>query len=232
MEREATSGHIWLIGLVLSAVFAVGAARAGTLDGDVPTSVEANGRYLIYLHGKIVEDKGPAAVHKRYGRYAYDDILQAFAERGFHVIAEVRGPVNPAQYAKRVAGQVQVLIERGAKPGNIAVVGYSKGGAIAIATAAKVAAADVRYVILAGCGIGGRDRTFRQVAENAGRIRGRLFSLYDQADDEAGTCAGLFDAAGGAVAKDEKVLSTGLGHGVFYAPRSDWLDPVTAWLVR
>lgn len=232
MEREAIGGRIWLIGMVLGALFAAGLARAGTIDADVPASVEADGRYLIYLHGKIIEDKGPAAVHKRYGRYAYDDILAAFAERGFHVIAEVRGPVNPAQYAKQVAGQVQALIEGGTKPGNIAVVGYSKGGAIAIAAATKVAAAEVRYVILAGCGIGGRDRTFRQVAEDAGRIRGRLFSLYDQADDEAGTCGGLFDAAGGAAAKDEKVLSTGQGHGVFYAPRSDWLDPVTAWLAR
>ena len=36
-----------------------------------PTTISASAKYLIYLHGKIVEDQGIPAVSPEFGEYEY-----------------------------------------------------------------------------------------------------------------------------------------------------------------
>ena len=52
-------------------------------QGDVagPKTSGVEDRVLFYLHGKIVEDQGPSAESKRYGRYEYEAILKRLGRK-------------------------------------------------------------------------------------------------------------------------------------------------------
>ncbi|HVR29020.1 MAG TPA: hypothetical protein VMS86_05740 [Thermoanaerobaculia bacterium] len=73
--------------------------------------------YLIYLHGRIVEEQGVRPTHPRFGVYEYEAILARLAEGGLQVTSEVRPPnTDPIEYAQTVAGQVQSWIDAGVPP--------------------------------------------------------------------------------------------------------------------
>lgn len=59
-------------------------------------------------------------------------------------------------------------------------------------------------------------------------MKGRMLSLYDASDTLAGSCQPAFKQAPG-VAGRELVLRLGKGHGAFYAPQKEWLEPVLEW---
>jgi hypothetical protein len=185
------------------------------------------------MHGAWIEQHGLDEPHPRHGPYRYDDIVQAFAERDFEVISEVRqGQVHPMEYAMGVADQVLGLLKRGVPPAHIAVLGHSKGGLMTLMVASLVQEPEVRYVVLAGCGKsgGGFRRSYEPFLRgHAQDLRGRILSLYDAADGEAGTCREAFSQRGG-LETDEIVLRTGKGHGLFYAPEQVWLAEVFDWL--
>jgi pimeloyl-ACP methyl ester carboxylesterase len=217
-------------GLVLVGAAFAASTAADTSSGaqqDPAATVDATAQYLFYLHGRAVELGGADAVSDRYGRYEYDAIVRGFSERGFTVISEVRPASTTLAYADGVAAQIKTLIAAGVPPRSITVVGHSKGGALTIATAGKLAERGVGFVILAGCGAS--DNYDRNVEQNAAHIRGRLLSLYDTADDEAGTCHGLFEAADGTEEEREIAFRTGLGHGLFFSATADWMDVVDRW---
>ncbi|MBI2841670.1 MAG: hypothetical protein HYX75_25425 [Acidobacteria bacterium] len=196
---------------------APGAAQIYT---DVPSSPDRAARYIFYLHGAIVERMGRQAVHPEYGAYEYDAIVKALAEAGFVVISEIRtgNPVRPADYAAKVAGQVTKLLAAGLPPEHVAVIGHSKGGVIAL-LAAAINNPRINYAVMAGCLRSGP----QPGAELLSKVRGRILSIYDESDREAGSCKAIFTPA------REVVLKVGLGHGVFFKPRKEWLDPVLDW---
>jgi hypothetical protein len=216
---------------LLAGVLAVSTAgtQGGTVSppaelADVPASPDPAARYLIYLHGRIVELQGRKAVSPEFGRYEYDGILAAFAARGFRVIAEVRPADTGNAFAEKVAGQVRKLLGAGVPGSHITVVGFSRGGGLAVATSARVAQPGVGYVLLAGC-----SQEADWVALWAPTVRGRMLSLYDRSDHFKPSCAPLFAKAKGLGETREIELSTGLDHGLFYTPRPEWLDLLTAW---
>ena len=107
----------------------------GQVLSGMPEKVEPADRYLIYLHGRIIEDAGPHPTHPRFGTYEYAEILDTLAAAGFTVISEQREPnTNVSAFAQRVAGQAVSLIDAGVPPESITVMGFSKGGGIAIQT--------------------------------------------------------------------------------------------------
>ena len=189
-------------------------------------SVDPSRRYLFYLHGRILELRGRYAVSKRHGPYDYDGILRAFADRNFVVLSEIRPAETTLGYGERIAGQVHALLAAGVPPGHVTVVGFSKGGMLTMVASAAAGQPKVNFAVLAGCGIGPwRGEILRTVAP---RLQGRILSLYDEADQEAGSCQEGFALATGLDAKEVR-LRTGLGHGLFYAPRKEWLDLVSDW---
>ncbi|MBI4279866.1 MAG: hypothetical protein HY660_15555 [Armatimonadetes bacterium] len=195
----------------------------------MPSSIDASRKYLFYLHGKILEDQGRNAVSREHGAYCYDDIIKALADRGFVVISEIRPANTTPEYAQKVAGYVRTLLEGGVAPESITVAGFSKGGALTLRTSAVLGQPKVNFVVMAGCGHTGPDSGYRQIVEQvAPRLRGRILSIYDAADREAGPCQDAFARAPGLEPRETK-FSTGLGHGLFYRPRSEWLDPVVDW---
>ena len=107
------------------------------------------------------------------------------------------------------------------------VVGFSKGGFLALGVAASVGSDDVRYGILAGCG---SDPAW--VSRLGPRLRGRFLSLLDRSDRFDPSCAALFAAADRVREKHEHTFDTGLDHGLFYRPRGDWVARIVEWTAR
>ncbi len=86
---------------------------SGTVLLEIPEILDPETEYLIYLHGAIIEEQGMKATHPQFGTYDYTEILQAFADRGFTVIAEagvlqytivadITGSLKPSE--KEIAG--------------------------------------------------------------------------------------------------------------------------------
>jgi predicted esterase len=193
------------------------------IHADIPETINPDARYLIYLHGAIIERAGVRPTHPEFGIYEYGMILEAFADRGFAVISEARPEGTDGMiYAATVADQVQKLLDAGVPPGHIAVVGFSKGGGIAIAASSMLANDDLNFVFIAACSpwLDSRPEII---------ARGRLLSLREASDELVGTCKGLFGRSPSPKEHLEVVLDLGGGHGAFYRPRAEWVDAVVEW---
>lgn len=196
----------------------------GAVHGAPPEPIDRESRYLFYLHGKIIEDEGPRPESPRFGIYEYEAILETFAERGFVVISETRErETRGSEYARKIAGQVETLLDAGVPPDRITVVGFSKGGGIAILTSALLGNAGVNFVILASCG----DWLFGP--DGPPDLAGRILSIHEASDELGGSCRRAFEASTRISAWEEIELQLGGGHGAFYRPRAEWIDPVASW---
>jgi acetyl esterase/lipase len=205
-------------GLLLSATPAP-AQRGAVLD-DVPAQARPGARYVIYLHGRIVEEQGRRPTDERFGTYEYQQILDTLAASGADVIAEQR---PQGAFGAHVADQVRRLLAAGVPAERIAVVGFSKGGAIAMIASALLGEPRVAFVFLGACGdwVQGRDDV---------DVRGRILSIYEASDELGTSCEPLFAQAGGPGGHREIRIDTGAGHGAFFRPRPEWVDPLFRWI--
>jgi hypothetical protein len=214
-----------LVGVLLLVATPAPAQRGSILD-DVPAQVRPRARYLIYLHAKIVEEKGSRPTDERFGPYEYAEILDTLAALGAEVIAEQRPQgTDFRQFGSHVADQVRRLLAAGVSAERIAVVGFSKGGAIAIIASALLGDPRVTFVFLGPCGdwVTGRDDV---------NVRGRILSIYEASDELGTSCEPLFAQATDPGEHREIRIDTGAGHGAFYRPRAEWLDPLFQWVKR
>jgi hypothetical protein len=193
-----------------------------------PDSIDADKRYLFYLHGKIIEDQGLPAISPDFGEYEYEAILEQLSGYGFVVIGErrTRG-TDGVEYARKIAEQVTNLIEAGVPARNITVVGASKGGAIAIYVSHFLEKEGVNFVLLAICHPDYVDILIRDKIT----LYGNVLSIFDSVDEYAGSCQELFSLSEGRWLSryDEIVLDIGTGHGILYQPLDDWILPVVQW---
>jgi hypothetical protein len=196
---------------------------AGRVVHDVPAEIRADGRYLFYLHGQIIEDQGVRPVHPEFGVYEYEAVLASLAQAGFVVISEARGPrTDGEEYARKVVAQVESLLVAGVSPERISVVGFSKGGGIAVRVSALLRDERVNFVFLGTCANRFRGRP-------ALDLRGRILSIYEASDPIAGPCSEFLSASVVEPEFEELRLAVGGGHGAFYRPIQAWLGPVLAW---
>lgn len=209
-------------GLLLAATPAL--AQRGSIMDTVPTQPRPGARYVIYLHARIVEEKGRHPTDEQFGTYEYQQILDALAASGADVISEQR-PLGTdfRAFGARVAGQVRGLQAAGVPAERIAVVGFSKGGAIAIITSALLRDPGITFVFLGACGdwVKGRDDV---------DVRGRILSIYEASDELGTSCDPLFAQATNPGEHREIRIATGARHGAFYRPRPVWLQPVLQWV--
>ena len=193
------------------------------IHADVPAIIDPSARYLIYLHGAIIETNGVRPTHPVFGVYEYRKILRTFADRGFEVISEARpAGTDAGEYVGRVAAQVTALLEAGVPPEHVTIVGFSKGGGIAILASSLLANDRLNFVFMASCGSWYADRP--DIVP-----QGRMLGVREASDDLAGSCDDLFSRAPDGSLWSEIVVELGGGHGAFYRPHSEWVDPVVRW---
>jgi len=214
--------------LVLGAT-ACGAEDPATIESafqiftGVPAEIDPDARYLMYLHGAIIERAGVRPTHPQFGVYEYRQILEVFANRGFVVISEARpAGTDWTAYAATVAEQVRALLAAGVPPEHITVVGFSKGGGIAITASSLLAEDEINFVFMGACGPWLDSRP--EIVP-----RGRLLALREASDELVGTCEAIFARAVDPGEQKEIVLELGGGHGAFYRPQPEWVDPVVEW---
>jgi hypothetical protein len=196
------------------------------------SNVDQQTKYFFYLHGGMLETEKESGSSKQYGPYLHAQIIKHFEDRGLVVIEETAGPINPTTYASKVVLQVRRMMAAGVPPGNICVAGFSKGGFITLLVASSLNDPNVSYVVLAGCGTGKSSRPFKQFIKKkrGARLLGRMLSIYSGSDLEAGSCKSASDqAAGNGFIFKEIRLKSNKGHGIFYQPRPEWVNPAAIW---
>ena len=181
---------------------------------------------IFYLHGRIIEEEGPRPVHERFGLYDYPAIVEALAADGALIISEVRESGTKAhEYAQIVVDQIEELIAKGNAPESITVVGFSKGGSIAIYASMLLDHPDVNFVIIAACA--DWVSSYPELI-----VSGNVFSIYEESDALAGSCASLAKRNEELSSFSELAVSTGKEHGAFYLPAAEWVDPLLSWVRR
>jgi hypothetical protein len=190
----------------------------------IPEQPDSTRRYCFYLHGLIVEEAGIRPKSEEHGYYEYELILQELAHAGFIVISEAREKGTQIRpYAEKVAGQINTLLAQSVPPGNIVVVGASKGGVIAAYISWMLQNEGITYVFLAGL--------FEKcLQDQALKLYGRVLSIHDSADTLSITPTLYFKRSTGLGNFKDIVLNLGLGHGLIYRPYQEWLDPLLDWV--
>jgi hypothetical protein len=201
----------------------VSMGNAQSIYQDVPDKIDIKARYLFYLHGRIIEDEGLRPTSEKYGVYEYEKILETLKNKGFFVISEAREKNTiVSRYAQKVVSQVKVLLKAGVPPGNITVVGASKGALIAMLVSTSLGNKDVNFVFIAGC----NDMIYHKFDID---FYGNILSIYDENDEIVGTCQTFFENSTGINKYKEIKLKVGTGHGILYKPLKEWVDPVVDW---
>lgn len=213
------------IGVVLSMsiLFFITIAHAGQSSYSIPVIIDKTANYLFFFHNYYVEINGPD------GDCRYLDLLNAFAEEEVVVVSELRTrAVSPIDYAKKAVLNVQTLLNAGVPPENISISGHSKGGVIVLQMAALLQQADIRFIILAGCGI----TPLAYAYPDPLTIKGDFLSLFASSDKIAGSCNALLSSSRQGVSVSEVVLDSSYGHRLFFKPDSLWLAPVAQMLEK
>lgn len=210
------------------------AAGAGEVTNSLPDAPDKAARYLIYLHGSGIDRTGVDRARENFRGNA-----RGLADHGFSVIAEVRPqgairkvPEDLDAYARKIAAQVENLLKAQVPARNITIVGYSRGGAIALMVSGFVGNPEVGYVILAGCvSEGGAFKQFvpMLLSDYATKLKGRFLSLVDEADPDFSSCSTYFSKAPEKPDQKETILRTGKGHVLFSDPLDVWIRPVAEW---
>jgi hypothetical protein len=199
-------------------------AYAGSIVTEVPANTNPSSTYVIYLHGRIIEDSGPRPIDSRFGLYDYPAVLDSLASTGAIVIsAQRRTNTDVNEYAGVVVSQIERLIRSGVPAKHIVVVGFSKGGDIAIHVSSFLRRPEVRFVLQAAC--------FNIPDEPQIRLSGRVLSIIEASDTLAGmSCKPYTDHTERPESFEEIRISTGRSHGAFYQPQEAWLKPTLKWI--
>ncbi len=221
-RRTAQSITIVVIGTLLTCHPAL--AQHGTVRDRLPGTPDVTASYLIYLHGRIIEDQGRRPTNPTWGTYEYQQILDTLAADGLIVVSEQRPPKTDVDtFARHVADQVSILLRAGVPPEQVSVVGFSKGGGIAIRASALLQNPRVNFVLLAACGDG--DFSGFDV-----KVWGRMLSVYEESDEIGRSCMSLFAKSEATGERSEVRINLGEQHGTFFRPHDEWLTPVLRWV--
>lgn len=195
----------------------------GSLLKAPPQAPDTKAKYLFYLHGRLIEEKGIRPTDPQYGIYEYEQILDTFKQFGFTVISEARPKgTDVKDYASKTVYQVQGLLSAGVPAHQITVVGASKGAVIAMVASTLLHNRDVNFVIMSNCN--------DWVGENFHiDLYGNVLSIYDMNDEFGHTCQKFFDGSTGLNKQKEVELKVGTGHAILYKPMKEWVDLVVDW---
>jgi hypothetical protein len=190
----------------------------------IPDNPESTQHYLFYLHGLIIEEAGVRPKSEEHGYYEYQLILEELSREGFVVISEAREKGTEIKsYAANIASQIKTLLANGVLPGNITVVGASKGGIIGAYISTMLQEKGINYLFLAGL--------FEKCLTDQNlKLYGNVLSIHDRSDKLSITPSLYFERSEGLGQFEEIVLALDVGHGLIYKPYMEWIDPFLVWL--
>ncbi len=222
--RNMVKGAAFDVVLSISVIlFIIPIVHAGQPCYNIPANIDNTANYLFFYHNYYVEINGSD------GECRYYDLLNTFAKKNVVVVSELRPEVvDPLEYAAEATKKVQSLLDAGVPPGNITISGHSKGGVIALQIAAQIQQPEIRYIILAGCGI----KPLAYAYPEASVLRGDFLSLFANSDRIAGSCDGLLRQSPQGVSSKEIILDSSEGHWLFFKPDSLWLSPFSLMLAK
>ena len=205
------------------------AGLAAWLASSLAGGDSAPPRHLIYLHGRIVQERQSARPkNPRFGYYELNGILDAFRGKGFTVSGEIRSrSASESDAADRVVEQIHRLLASGVAPDRVTVVGASMGAGIAMVAAARLQNPEVRFAVLGAC----LSANVRRILADEGKApSGRILSIREASDESTEPCPPWRERpdAASLVAR-EIVLHTGLSHGFLYRPLPGWMNPIVEW---
>ena len=197
-----------------------------TILHNVPSNPDSSQQYLFYLHGLIVEEAGIRPKSEEHGYYEYELILEKLAQAGFVVISEAREKgtrVKP--YAEKVASQIKQLLADKVPPGNISIVGASKGGLICAYVSCWLKEKEIKYAFLSGL-------FEKYLQDETLKLYGKVLSIHDRSDKLSINPLPYFQRSEGLGQFEHIVLDLDLGHGLIYQPHQEWLEPLVDWLKK
>lgn len=210
--------------LILLALFISTITFGQSINSTLPKKIKKSSRYLFYLHGKIIEDKGIDGIHPDYGKFEYNNILDTLSKAGFVVISEARPKdTDPEFYAQKIVSKIDSLLNAKVSPDNITVVGASKGAWISIIVSSKLKNAQVNFVFMGVCG---DDYDYSQ---DMFKVCGNVLSIYEKSDPFGTSCGKILNKGGCLINTKEIELNLGVGHGFLYKPYKEWVIPVIDW---
>lgn len=182
-------------------------------------------RHLFYLHGRIIELQGTDAVSPEFGPYLFNAIIDSLKVTGNVLHFEVRNAQTDFdEFCRKTSAEIDQLISEGIAPGEITVIGASKGAVMAMAIS-DLNQNPVNYVLL-GANNDYLEKTY------SWNLHGRILGIYERSDSIAGKDYSFWiHASSNAKEFQELEINTGLGHGFLYRPRKAWLEPARNWML-
>lgn len=201
--------------------------RLGTFAFN-PTEIDNTANYILYSHGRIVENQGIPAHSPQFGPYEYVETLETFRDEGFTVFSNPRvAGEDVKQSASDIQSHVLALLDAGVPAKNISLVGASKGAYIVSLVSHTLKNPDLNVVLLAGCSQG----TVLHMIEADIHLYGKVLTVRDLDDMElSGSCAPVLKMSSGAQDYQEIVVQEGLSHGLIYTPHAAWVGPTVEWV--
>ncbi len=177
------------------------------------------GKHVFYLHGMIIETQGIHAVSEEFGPYEYEEILDSLIDTGAMVHSEVRTNATDFDaFCNKVSRQIDSLVQTGTHPGDITVIGASRGGLRAM-NISHLNRHPVNYILL------GAASPYSETTFNF-PLHGRILGIYEASDEVAPNNYDHWrNSSPQAEQFDQLQLNTGLGHGFIYRPIKEWLEP-------
>ena len=191
----------------------------------MPKKPDISKKYLFYLHGAIIEEGDLTPTHPEFGFYDMPEIRSVLADHdNLILISEHRAKETViAEYANKLADDVNSLIKSGVAVQNITIAGFSKGGMIAILASSILKNKEPNFVFMAAC-------NSWAIEDDAIRVAGRILSIFETTDTIGRSCKALIDKSPDVTEYKEVEINTGKKHGAFYEPIPQWVEPLKAWL--
>jgi hypothetical protein len=209
---------------ILIILFITNTAYGQTINTSVSPNIDQSGRYMFYLHDRIVEERGVNAVHPTIGEYKYLDILDSLRNHNFHVISEVRPKnTNVILYADKVVKQIDTLIRAGVLPKNIFVLGAGGGAYIGLWVSAKAKNNKLNFIFMSPCP-GTTKKDFREQM-----ICGNFLSIIEASQNSGPSYLTVLQNRKCITGIQEIKLNMNKKEGYYYKPYSEWLIPLINW---
>jgi len=189
------------------------------------TNPAKTNKHLFFLHNRFLETHDLNASHPSYGKVEYEAIIQAFENEGLKVWSEKRqGNTDTQDYARKVVLEINKLINTGIAPGDITVIGTSKGGYIAQYVSTFLANPQVNFIFVACF----RDSDIENFPEI--NFCGNILTIYERSDPFGISAVKRKETTSLSINHFKEVeLQTGLNHGFLFKPLKEWIGPSVQW---